>query len=1482
MRLIMQRIGSACLALTLALTGVNGVQTTQAASFSPVQQNNLAEQQINRLLIATPSNTTQTIATPAEAPRPTVELPVPSDQWLLNSVTDGKFNNTGATGTESAILKGPNAEVAATGGKVAVRLHGSAGATGEVDGYIKLPVKLSGTETDIFTISFWIKPEDSFTNLNPGVVNTVVLQGGRTMLNFIKAGATETELPMKCAVAGGSDLSVKAKVGKWQQVIFVRDAESKTVDVYINGSRALHQTSVAANAKDKTDYLNIGRHIKDFQMNGHYQGYISTVNHYTQAINEQEAAAIYEQEAPDFATQSEEPELAIEGSSSFTVADTGGTVEFGVTALNIEEGETVTVAFTDQTGEAVVNDNLTAEADPLLRGRTTVKVNVAAGLAAGTYRGTVGHGTAAVQFILKKNVLTDRVYAFERMADGKLLEADGTEEVGTLEGTAVLVPSDLDGNALFLDGTGYAVITEKIDFAQKPSTISVWVKPDESSFDVQAFTSARTLLHQKVSATEGRSILALRNNPEGAITSYMGGKNVNGAEDHLVIPGKWNQVAAALDPQAKKYRLFLNGRMIGEGVLGGKVVAGAADILIGKHREENRNLQFVGFVDNLIVNDGYLDETTVRNRYLEELPVNLLQAQIMDLADSWSLLKDETLAAAWVESINTMIENEVPPTQLAGANKSDCQTVLDKLSNAMVFYGAMKALRDDVVLQTKYLNQLEKALAESAEKPEKEMAALKAAITSAENLLTNVTLQNTLNEVGKAKAAIHEARMAIEARLTFGVVNVHSDAPVNTFTRALLGANHRFSTSNLHNPVAVNGYGSWDYINHRVYPQIKEYLSEMGLGNIRFPGGTCSNLYNWKRGIGPQEDRIPIIHGNALTGISSEFGVDEAARMCEEAGSEMVYVYNFANGSIQDALDLIEYLNAPNDGSNPGGGIDWASLRAANGHSEPYYVTKFEIGNEYYLDEQKYWTIGAGSQQRYAIGGEIEFQDDYKTIADKNRLSPYQPVEVADWTPGASVATGEANLVRYFRYLPVKEGSAHVFVDNAEWSIVESLQGQGNNKVCTVDYATGAITFGDGINGAIPQTRAKLRTKYTTIQPGFKDYGREMKAFGNLMGINIEVYSALHEAGFYAAMADDNDCWDGSAFHPYGNAGSQSGLDYHNAAMASADKQVMDVRNNLKTLHKYKPDGKLCITEYGILGQGSVYKDWLNSAGHGLYLVRSVMGLAEIDGVAYADRHSLLDTPGSKDSVGVGQMGILSCYESDDLKSVKGFTATPAALMLGMFNKFYGNTVVETAGAGIPTITTGSTDIAGAVIQATVDDAGYTYVAVGNCTQSEVPLLLTFDKPSVLPVAQVRLVASPKYNSVNNLTDPNLVRTQYKEIRGLLGEDSFLYVFPANSFAIIKLKTGDQLQDAAEVSSVSVSGATETEAGVRMMLEAEVFPENAYTRQVAWRITKGTDVAEIDAETGLVRTLTSGTFTVVAASGGVESERFEVTVRPEP
>lgn len=143
------------------------------------------------------------------------------------------------------------------------------------------------------------------------------------------------------------------------------------------------------------------------------------------------------------------------------------------------------------------------------------------------------------------------------------------------------------------------------------------------------------------------------------------------------------------------------------------------------------------------------------------------------------------------------------------------------------------------------------------------------------------------------------------------------------------------------------------YLNqHLQEPGWAQMFKEDGLSHIRFPNGTGALWYAWHdptKSVGSPQ--------NALH-------TDTVAKCCEDADMELVIQvntyqywdfdrqtlvkvekYNQELGA-KYAADWVEYCNAPNDGSNPNGGIDWAAERARRGRNEPWNVHYWEIGNE--------------------------------------------------------------------------------------------------------------------------------------------------------------------------------------------------------------------------------------------------------------------------------------------------------------------------------------------------------------------------------------------------------------------------------------------------------------------------------------------------------------------------------------------------------
>jgi alpha-N-arabinofuranosidase len=130
-------------------------------------------------------------------------------------------------------------------------------------------------------------------------------------------------------------------------------------------------------------------------------------------------------------------------------------------------------------------------------------------------------------------------------------------------------------------------------------------------------------------------------------------------------------------------------------------------------------------------------------------------------------------------------------------------------------------------------------------------------------------------------------------------------------------------------------------------PDILRAVKELHPTCLRWPGGGYVAQYDWKWGIGPQENRERWAHWMWMDYDQNCFGTDEFIRFCREVGSEPIIVVSVKferpadeyDSILQDALHWLRYCNAPATD-------EWGAKRAANGHPEPYNVKYWEIDNE--------------------------------------------------------------------------------------------------------------------------------------------------------------------------------------------------------------------------------------------------------------------------------------------------------------------------------------------------------------------------------------------------------------------------------------------------------------------------------------------------------------------------------------------------------
>jgi alpha-N-arabinofuranosidase len=136
-------------------------------------------------------------------------------------------------------------------------------------------------------------------------------------------------------------------------------------------------------------------------------------------------------------------------------------------------------------------------------------------------------------------------------------------------------------------------------------------------------------------------------------------------------------------------------------------------------------------------------------------------------------------------------------------------------------------------------------------------------------------------------------------------------------------------------------------------PAIIDLVKSSTVARLRWPGGNFVSYYHWRDGVGPIERR-PTYANPAWGGLEYNIiGTDEYIRFCQLTGVEPYITVNSGTAPAEEAAAWVEYCNGPV--TTPMG-----SLRAKNGHAEPYNVRIWEVGNENF----GYWQGGyVGSEE---------------------------------------------------------------------------------------------------------------------------------------------------------------------------------------------------------------------------------------------------------------------------------------------------------------------------------------------------------------------------------------------------------------------------------------------------------------------------------------------------------------------------------------
>ncbi len=203
-------------------------------------------------------------------------------------------------------------------------------------------------------------------------------------------------------------------------------------------------------------------------------------------------------------------------------------------------------------------------------------------------------------------------------------------------------------------------------------------------------------------------------------------------------------------------------------------------------------------------------------------------------------------------------------------------------------------------------------------------------------------------ELGNEQNIIKSPQLSsIDATVHINASNIIRELPWNTIGTAISYVNNG---SEILNPYTLEFYDG-----------ILDKYAAMGMGTLRFPGGTLGQHYHWFDGIGPKANRP--MSTNYFTGqpTSNNYGIGEHFELCNASGAEPTIIVNFETGNKTEASNWVEYCNGEIPDNIPGiwtptkwkgnetaedGYFAW--LRGYYGYPEPYDITNWEIGNEVY------------------------------------------------------------------------------------------------------------------------------------------------------------------------------------------------------------------------------------------------------------------------------------------------------------------------------------------------------------------------------------------------------------------------------------------------------------------------------------------------------------------------------------------------------
>lgn len=364
---------------------------------------------------------------------------------------------------------------------------------------------------------------------------------------------------------------------------------------------------------------------------------------------------------------------------------------------------------------------------------------------------------------------------------------------------------------------------------------------------------------------------------------------------------------------------------------------------------------------------------------------------------------------------------------------------------------------------------------------------------------------------------------------------------------------------------------AWDKRGNHIRKRIVTLAKRAGMKAVRYPGGTVANIFEYTHATGKPGCQTSGGFADPwfapIGPANSEYTIGRHSNFLDGIGGRTNLMIPMINTTTRQAVRFVQ------------------AVRKATG--QQHFVV--EIGNEPYLENQRYWR-GINYQERleqYIRGGRQAQPAGAGKYANNRGL--YR-VGACDLRHPAR-ASGRANQTYRPRFNRIaRDPEPVVLVSHkgkpwTRWSEVQVLKKHGAKaRVFKVTNHRTRIQFGDGVHGRRPPKGAAMRIRYTAgPMPGFSHFYR---ALSKMKG--VQVCSSWARDEFVARMRELNRRYDCLAVHAYANTkGNGSAKGKYNRVLNAGRQEARDLatlRRQMRTDDTHGTKGRfLIVTEFGSL-----------------------------------------------------------------------------------------------------------------------------------------------------------------------------------------------------------------------------------------------------------------------------------------------------------